>query len=712
MQFPTIDGYEILGVLGRGGMGVVYRAVQTKLKRTVALKILPSVVGGANPQAVARFRREATAAAKLHHTHIIPIHDFGESHHTWYYTMELVNGLPLNEVISRFAAESAPTLSPSRLAEFLAALTPGSEVTIPLDAPAEGALRADGSRGLPGTSSGRGRAYYQQVARWMADAADALAYAHGERIVHRDVKPSNFILSADGRIMVADFGLALVADENSMTMSGSLLGTLLYMSPEQAMGKRMGIDHRTDIWSLGAVMYELLTLRPAFAGPDQKEILSNIITRDPRRPHQVAPPVPRDLETICLKALEKDPRARYDTARAMADDLRRFINDLPITAKPPGPVGRTIKFVRRHRAGVAAAAALVALVLLALTATLLLSASFRRNREQRLTALIKQGIDDGEARKWDAAESAFNEALKVHPDHAPALFMLARMKKDQFNSLGAQASKHLLEEADGLCRRGLQIDPNNVGGLNTHGVILKKLERYGEAQAAYARAVELNADLFNAWDNLAVVCAHQGDLAKAVTHAQRATELAGTTDKYAAYCWRNLASLRLHSGEPGVSEAVEKAIAANDLDPDSWLVCALSKLRTGESKAALDDIKHADRLAKGEYGRVKRILALAHLRTGEFADAVRQADAAIRLGDMTCINELTKATAHAGLGDRDAARGALQTAIERWPPALINEHAVVVTSDRGVLWFDTATELMSFRAEASAAIDSGPDANP
>ncbi len=718
---PNVEGYRILGVVGQGGMGIVYRAYQAKLNRIVALKVLPAMIGRANPQAVVRFRREANAAARLHHTNIIPIYDFGETQHAYFYAMELVDGLPLDEVIARLGVTDVTNASMPQFSQALQALWADS------DRAAQAATRralesgrsSDDSSGgsdaptfaAASSAPGRGRVYFHQVARWIADAADALQYAHEHGITHRDIKPGNLILSVDGRIMIADFGLALVAGEQAVTMTGSMLGTLRYMSPEQALANRAQTDHRADIWSLGAVLYELLTLQPAFPGADQKEVLGHILTREPTPPRKVVAGVPRELEVICQKAIEKAPTDRYATARAMADDLRRFINDLPIAAKPPGPIGRAIKFVRRHKAGVASVTALVAVLLLALTAMMLRS-SFRRNRAQRLESLIKQGGVELAARNWEAAESAFNEALQIRPDCARAFFNLAIMKKDQYNRLGASASGRLLEEADELCRRGLEIESKNVGGLNTHGVILKKLERYDEAQAAYARAVDLDPGLFTAWDNLAIVFAHQGDLAKAEAHELKATELAGTNDKYAAYCWRNLASLWLHSGKPGVSEAVEKAITANDLDADNWLVSALSKLRSGDYRAALDDIKYADRLAKGGYGRVKRILAMAHLRTGEYADAIKQADAAIGLGDTTCINELTKATSHAGLRDWDAARAALRTATERWPPALINEHAVVVNSDRGVLWFDTAAELMRFRAEVSALIEATPHARP
>ena len=161
--------------------------------------------------------------------------------------------------------------------------------------------------------------------------------------------------------MLADFGLAKGDAGESVTMTGTMVGTLRYMSPEQTMAKRVPIDHRTDIYSLGATLYELLCFRPAFSGDDQKAILSEIISREPTRPRKVAPGVPAELETICLKCLEKSSDARYETGRALAEDLRRYLSDLPISAKRPGPIRRTIKLIKRHRA---ASVALTAIFLL------------------------------------------------------------------------------------------------------------------------------------------------------------------------------------------------------------------------------------------------------------------------------------------------------------------------------------------------------------
>ena len=179
-------------------------------------------------------------------------------------------------------------------------------------------------------------------------AAEALDHAHSHGVIHRDVKPANLLHDAAGRLWITDFGLARLQDDNGLTMTGDLLGTLRYMSPEQALAKRAYLDHRTDIYSLGATLYELLTLRPAIGGQDRQEILRKIAESEPTPPRQVNSAIPRELETILLKALNKEPPSRYATAQELADDLRRFLDDKPIRAKRPTALEQVVKWSRRH----------------------------------------------------------------------------------------------------------------------------------------------------------------------------------------------------------------------------------------------------------------------------------------------------------------------------------------------------------------------------
>ncbi len=693
-HLPRIDGYKIINVLGQGGMGVVYRAVQIKLNRTVALKVLPAMIGAANPAAVSRFRREATSAARLHHTHIIPIYDFGECGDAHYYAMELIHGQPLSTAIPRLGQNNAATAGLAQLADLLRTVsrpdvlpTTTDENTVPDERPS-----ISGSF----TAAGRGRPYYSQVARWMADAADALHYAHNEGIIHRDIKPGNLILSEDSRIMVADFGLAKSTDDASVTMTGSLLGTLRYISPEQAMAKRVRVDHRTDIYSLGATLYELLAFEPAFAGNDDKEILGAIISRDPVPTRRHNPTVPAELETICMKMIEKSPEARYDTARAVAEDLRRYLNDIPIAAKRPGPLARIGKFARRHKAVVSAVVAGVLLV----AATGFLIIENQRKTAARVRSLTELGLRLQNENNWNEARSSFEEALVLDPNNWRAMVNLALLGKEQYNAQ-AMPQPELLEQALEQCNRAIVLAPqkNNEamwGCWNVKGVLLKKLGRYSAAVAAYNQAARHDPRSVATLDNLACVHMLVGDLDAAETTLHRAVNLTDAEGTCNSPAWRHLAVLRLLRRDPAALEAINAAVDCDKTDPWARAVRARIHMEIGlhqDTRAALEDAQTADSFANYTSPQIKRVRALAHLQAGEYAAARDSALAALGLGDVECYNYLVAAIASHHLGEPEAAAIQIKRAREAWPPGLTHADSFQVRADAGVLWFDAARDL-------------------
>ena len=331
--------------LGRGGMGVVYLADQVSLGRRVALKVLPPGLSLSSVH-VERFRREAAAAAKLHHPGIVPVHSFSEVEGTLAFAMEYVPGRGLHDIVDDLRMRQPDT------------------------------VRTTGIRGLQDDQASLGvslpagveqvaRGFYAEVAEFTAQVAEALAAAHAQGIVHRDIKPRNVIVDELGRARLLDFGLAKEVDEHSLSMSGDLTGTVHYMSPEQTLAKRVAVDPRTDVFSLGVVLYELLTLTRPFAGETMQQIVYAICFSEPEALHKRNPRTPTDLATICARAMEKDPVARYASAADMAADLRRFLRWEPILAKPAGTWTRIRKWGRRHR-GPVAAASLIALVAIAL----------------------------------------------------------------------------------------------------------------------------------------------------------------------------------------------------------------------------------------------------------------------------------------------------------------------------------------------------------
>jgi tetratricopeptide (TPR) repeat protein/serine/threonine protein kinase len=351
-EHGRLGDFDILREVGRGGMGVVYEAEQVSLGRRVALKVLP-FAATLDPRQLQRFHNEARAAAGLHHTNIVPVHAVGCERGVHYYAMQFIEGHTLADFIAHQRGAS-----PSQVLTVAEGEGVASATTVSPAAQATSAAPRDA-------------AYFRRVAEWGIQAAEALDCAHTLGIVHRDVKPANLMVDAANRVWVTDFGLAQVQSDARLTMTGDLVGTLRYMSPEQALAKRTVIDHRTDVYSLGATLYELLTLRPAFSGTDRQELLRQIAFEEPLPPRRVNRAVPTELETVILKALEKNATERYATAKELADDLRCWLEDRPIRARRPSLAQRARKWSRRHRPlAIGLAVALAASAVLAVGAGL------------------------------------------------------------------------------------------------------------------------------------------------------------------------------------------------------------------------------------------------------------------------------------------------------------------------------------------------------
>jgi serine/threonine protein kinase len=404
-----LGDFRLLREIGRGGMGVVYEAIQLTLNRRVAVKILP-MAASLDPRHLERFRNEAHAAAQLHHTNIVPVYAIGCERSVHFYAMQLINGQSLAAVIEDIRRTVFPQPASAEASggrPKLGGYAPSSNTgsvggrrglggsgggKATLDASDESLAGSSTGRlavagGLSMLHSGKRVAYFRSVANLMLQAAEALAYAHRQGVVHRDIKPANLLLDVQGTLWITDFGLAQMYADTGLTKTGDLLGTLRYMSPEQASGRAVVLDQRTDIYSLGITLYELLTLERALPGTTREQLLQQINDDDPRSPRSIDKKIPIELENIIGRATSKDVADRYPTADSFAQDLRRFLNDEPVLARPPSPWIKAAKWTRRHRTFAVSA---VIVLLLAFIGAVVTDVLVAREQSRTAAALIRE----------------------------------------------------------------------------------------------------------------------------------------------------------------------------------------------------------------------------------------------------------------------------------------------------------------------------------
>jgi hypothetical protein len=551
-------------------MGIVYEALQLSLGRRVALKILPHSAA-VDPKQRQRFQIEAQAAAQLQHPHIVPVFGVGCDAGIHYYAMQFIDGQSLSSIIrdlrsgdGELPAWGEPSVSGGPNADGPGLPTPDvapgagrqPRELSPDDDPTVDLIPQNGLAQSRPTLEGnvrRDRAFCRTVARLGTEAADALEHAHGLGVLHRDIKPANLLIDRDGSVWITDFGLARFSGNSSLTGTGDIIGTLRYMSPEQSLARRGVVDQRTDVYALGATLYELLTLRPAFDGRDHQELIRQISLDEPTPPRRLNPAVPRELETIVLKAMAKDPSGRYATAQEFSEDLKRFLNDDPIMGRRPGPVERTIRWARRRWELVATAAAIVMLSLLIGTVVTWRQASETRRqahdanearnkyrdyivkhlplldrwaRDQVSVTVNKlQGATDPAVKEeayqlYNQLLNLFQETSELPPTDIESRVVIARALcrlayarttlSFQKGTMG-RPEPTLMAEAGADFRKSIEMFEKLMGeepgdtvirryfadalGLNGMGCYLRFTHRPVEAERFYRRAIELRRDL-------------------------------------------------------------------------------------------------------------------------------------------------------------------------------------------------------------------------
>jgi serine/threonine protein kinase/Flp pilus assembly protein TadD len=562
-----LGDFRIVREVGRGGMGVVYEAEQISLGRRVALKVLP-FASTLDSKQLQRFKNEAQAAAHLHHTNIVPVFATGCERGVHYYAMQFIEGQTLAAIIADLriqpqreekptgARSTAPVEQPNGAAppavdSWATAVGVVGEPPLP---PAQ--FQTQAIAGISTEPSTKDARFFQCVATLGIQAAEALQHAHELGVIHRDIKPANLMVQTElgesglkFRLWVTDFGLAHCQNQVGLTITGDLMGTLRYMSPEQALAKRVPVDHRTDIYSLGVTLYELLTLEPAFAGTDRQELLRQIAFEEAWPPRRLNKAIPPELETIVGKAMEKNPADRYATAQELADDLDRFLKDEPIRARRPTLVQRARKWSRRHRHVVWSAVVCTSVAVLLLAACM---GYFLRDRSARKTALdaqVNRTLDEAPALirdgKWSEATTAMERAEKLllaagRPDVPPRL---TQLRKDT-------TMARLLEE--------IYSHPKNEDLLSGQ-----------EQDSAYAKAFrDYGIDV----DSLPIA-----EAAHRIQGQSIRLELVRALDFWSTMRWR--AGIRTSPDWKGLLEIAEAA------DPDSWRGHLRKALRLGDRKA-------------------------------------------------------------------------------------------------------------------------------
>ena len=709
--------FRIIREVGRGGMGVVYEAEQVSLGRCVALKVLARHLL-INDKHAKRFDREARAAARLHHTNIVPVFGVGEQDGMHYYVMQFIHGLGLDEVLvelKRLRTESAAAESPPLVAggEASAArmvsaaafkpaanvaqslLTGHFEKTILLDdanaesprSAGEGGTPETGSRkpipddttlaqlidtavssgtfALPGQSETRSKSqsqqvYWQSVARIGVQAAEALQYAHDQGIIHRDIKPGNLLLDARGSGWVTDFGLAKTADQHDLTHTGDLIGTLRYMAPEQFDGQA---DARSDVYALGLTLYELLALQPGFDETDRVKLIKQVTSGAPVRLRLLDARIPRDLETVVHKAIERDPAQRYQTAEELAADLQRHLGDEPIRARRISPVQRLLRWCRRNPVVAGLTTAIMLLLVAAAAASSVAAVRFQNLATDRSEALETAGENLALAEKnltlaLAALDAVYLDAigekkLLGHSGDGTGLPQLRPNNHDFTNT-----EKDLIHRGLGFYEQfAAQNAENDAASARTAEAYYRVatlqvgIEEYDSAAESYREAIRLyeklltndpqNADhllgLSRAYFNFAYTEEDWADALKILRKCrgttQRGIDIA--PDRPEFYVLRG--DLKYVFGETGDTLADYETAAR--LDPDDldlqlkcgWWCCSALDLRHRDFDKAFRYADRAIELAP-EDPRPHALLGFTYLnRDGVADDAIVHFDRAVAL---------------------------------------------------------------------------------
>ncbi len=609
-----LDDFRLIREVGRGGMGVVYEAEQVSLNRRVAVKLLPGHAALDKRQRQ-RFQLEAQAAARLRHPHIVSVYAIGIDQGAHYFAMQFIDGCSLADMIAGLRQDRVtayfdvtPRMNDSDQARFPEAEPSDSQI----------------ERWQTTIPAKHTREYFQFVARIGQQVAEALDHAHQQQIVHRDIKPGNLMLDTSGWVWVTDFGLAQSAGQEGLTVTGDIVGTLRYMSPEQALGKRGVVDQRTDIYSLGVTLYELLRLEPAFSG-ERGEVLRQIETDQPPSLRR-DPRIPRDLVTIINKATEKNPQDRYQTALEMSEDFRRFRAGEPILAAPISLWQQFRRWSHRRQS-----------TLLVLTFVAVLSAVVCI-----VGWVVTRNALDGERKANQLAQRRELEAHAIVQSTFLKILGENHIYDPQFETLQNSFEKKAEAYLERLLRDNKKSRPyqsNIACALAQLGMIRQRQGRFDDAISLYRQSFDQYVQLvaISAEPERSGYREHAAEVnsywVRCLGGTNRFTEAKKAAEqgrKIAPHSWKIHATMaRLLATSPKITNpdlqrGRQLAAETIRMEPNAWepqttlgLVC----LRLGDYDKARDAFRHARQRSSHEIPLNRYLLAVALVKAGHMEEA-------------------------------------------------------------------------------------------